>query len=127
MTSACVPREARKKTPAAARLAAGRNWRAPTRPTRSASQPVTIGPGAKPKTLLASVRTAKAVPCRAAGVRLATNAPAGPAVDAAKNIASPSSTSLSYARSEREGGANEHGRAEAEGRRHSRTLGIVLH
>src|SRR4029453_4797640 len=93
LSSGSALREAAKNTSAAAMLAAGSNCSAPSRPTRSASQPVTIGPGARPMALLANVSTAKAVPWSAAGVKFATIAPAGPAVAAARNMGNTSSTS----------------------------------
>src|SRR6185369_16931294 len=84
-----------RNTAAPAKLANGSHCMAPSRPMRSATQPVKIGPGARPKALLASVRTAKAVPCKTTGVSRATIAPAGPAEAAARNMPMPSRTSCS--------------------------------
>ena len=87
----CVQRSGRLRRQQGSRRAATASR--PSSPMRSASQPVRIGPGARPNALFASVRTANAVPCSAAGVRFATIAPAGPAEAAAKNMPAPRNTS----------------------------------
>ena len=66
-----------------------------TRPTLSASSPTTNGPAARPSRLLASVRVPNAVARIGSAVRLATIAPAGPEVPAAKNT--PTARSRSWA------------------------------
>jgi hypothetical protein len=71
----------------------GEQLHGPGSPMRSASQPVIIGPRRETERIVCNVRTAKAVPWSAAGVRPATIAPAGPAEAAARNMPMPSRTS----------------------------------
>jgi hypothetical protein len=84
---------AKWNTAAAARPISGTSWKACESPSASASSPVTSGPAASPSRLFTSVSIAKAVPWIGSGVRLATIAPAGPLVPAARNMPSAIATS----------------------------------